>query len=198
MAFPRAQDRVRHHRRRDGRRAADPRVRVPAHPGMAGLVAAEPDRGARDRPGQHRLFGGWERGGHASGDGRRFPLDRLRQRPPASEGGPAGRREFDPRAGPPLLVGFAASRSGRIRRRGYVGHGCPVMPEMLPTCIPRCVPREQRLLRQQGSLGQRFPSPELHRRALVHNQADQGGADHPDETPHKQNPRPDRHDYPLR
>jgi hypothetical protein len=55
---------------------------------MAGLVAAEPDHGARDRPRQCRLLGGWERGGHASGNGRRLPLDRLRQRAPASERGP--------------------------------------------------------------------------------------------------------------
>ena len=57
-----------HHRRRDHRRAADPRVRVPAHPRMAGRVAAEPAHGARDRPGQRRLLGGWERGGHTSGN----------------------------------------------------------------------------------------------------------------------------------
>jgi hypothetical protein len=56
-------------------------------------VVAEPDRRARDRPGQHRLLGGRERGGHASGDGRRLSLDRLRQRPPASEARPAGDQE---------------------------------------------------------------------------------------------------------
>ena len=96
VAFPRAQDRVGHHGRRDHRRAADPRVRVPAHPRMAGRVAAEPAHGARDRPGQCRLLGGWERGGHTSGNGGCLRVDRLRQHASASERRPRPRQPERP------------------------------------------------------------------------------------------------------
>ena len=44
-----------------------------------------------DPPGQCRLLGSRERGGHASGNGRRLPLDRLHQRAPASGTGPLQR-----------------------------------------------------------------------------------------------------------
>ena len=99
VALPRAQARVRRHRRRDDRGAADPRARVPTDPGMAGLVAAEPDHGARDPPGQCRLLVAWERSSHACGNGRRLPLDRLDRHAPPSARGPisddlSGRRHL--------------------------------------------------------------------------------------------------------
>jgi hypothetical protein len=46
-------------------------------------------------------------------------------------------------------------------------------------------------------LWQRFPPPVVHRRARVHEHTDEGSAEHADQAPDDQKPRPDWHDTPF-
>jgi hypothetical protein len=83
--FPRPQNRVGFHHRRDLRRLGDPRIGVSANPRVARFVAANARRPASDLPRQPRVLADWQRRSNACPNGRCVRSDRLHRIPSSPE-----------------------------------------------------------------------------------------------------------------